>query len=59
MPRSPIKRNARMLSLAARKEPDPKKFLYLLKQLYDALNDDETITTNSPKCQTKHARKAA
>jgi hypothetical protein len=48
-----------MLSLAARKEPDPKKFLYLLKQLYDALNDDETITTNSPKCQTKHARKAA
>ena len=57
MPRSPIKRNARML--AARTEPDPRKFLYILKQLYDVLNDGETITTNSSNRQTKHARKAA
>jgi len=59
MPRSPIKRNARILSEADRYERDPKKFLYLLKQLYDVLNDHQSITTNSSKRRTKHARKAA
>ena len=59
MPHSPIKRKARILSEAARYERDPEKFIFLLKQLYDVLNDHQSVTTNSSKRQTKHARKAA
>jgi hypothetical protein len=59
MPSSPVKRNARILSQAARNEPDPEKFIFLLKQLYDVLNEQQSITTNSSKRQTKYARKAA
>jgi hypothetical protein len=31
----------RQLSKAARQEHDPKKFVYLLKRLYDLLNEGE------------------
>jgi hypothetical protein len=59
MPRSPIKRNARVLSEAARDERDPKKFVFLLKQLYDVVNDPRTIQKDSSHGGIRHARKAA
>ena len=39
MPRAPIIDDWRKLSKVARKEHDPKKFVYLLKQLYDVVNE--------------------
>ena len=41
MSRALVSRDWRKLSEAARKERNPKKFVYLLKQLYDLLNEDE------------------
>ena len=41
MPRALVTNDWRKLSRAARKERDPKKFVYLLKQLYDVVNEGE------------------
>jgi hypothetical protein len=41
MPRAVVTGDWRKLSKAARKERDPDKFVYLLKQLYDLVNEDE------------------
>ena len=41
MPRALIIDDWRKLSKVARKEHDPKKFVYLLKQLYDVVNQRE------------------
>jgi hypothetical protein len=41
MPRALVTNDWRKLSRAARKERDPKKFVYLLKQLYNAVNEGE------------------
>jgi hypothetical protein len=41
MPRTLVTNNWRQLSKAARKERNPKKFVYLLKQLYDLVNEGE------------------
>ncbi len=41
MPRVLVTNDWRKLSKAARNERDPKKFVYLLKQLYDVLNQGE------------------
>jgi hypothetical protein len=39
MSRALVTNDWRKLSKAARKERDPKKFVYLLKQLYDVVNE--------------------
>lgn len=41
MPRALVTGDWRRLSKAARKERDPDKFVYLLKQLYDLVNEGE------------------
>jgi len=41
MPRTLVTRDWRKLSKAARKERNPIKFIYLLKQLYDVVNEGE------------------
>lgn len=41
MSRALVANDWRKLSKAARKERDPKKFVYLLKQLYDVVNEGE------------------
>jgi hypothetical protein len=41
MSRTVITNDWRKLSKAARKERDPKKFVQLLKQLYDVVNEGE------------------
>ena len=40
MSRAPATNDWRKLSKAARKERDPKKFVHLLKQLYETVNED-------------------
>ena len=47
MPRALITGDWRKLSKAARQERDPDKFVYLLKQLYDLVNEDEGIAVSS------------
>jgi hypothetical protein len=57
----------RKLSQAARKERNPKKFVYLLKQLYDLLNEDEenrsanniVESSSAKRARTDHASEAA
>ena len=39
MSRAVVTNDWRQLSKAARQEHDPKKFVYLLKRLYDVLNE--------------------
>jgi hypothetical protein len=41
MTRALVTNDWRKLSKAARKERDPKKFVYLLKQLYEVVNEAE------------------
>ena len=41
MSRAPVTNDWRKLAKAARKERDPKKFVHLLKQLYDVVNEGE------------------
>jgi hypothetical protein len=41
MSRPLVTNDWRKLSKAARNERDPKRFVYLLKQLYDVLNEGE------------------
>ena len=41
MSRALVTNDWRQLSKAARQEHDPKKFVYLLKRLYDLLNEGE------------------
>lgn len=40
MPRALVTNDWRILSKAARREHNPKKFIYLLKQLYDVVNNN-------------------
>jgi hypothetical protein len=48
----------RQLSKAARQEHDPKKFVYLLKRLYDLLNEGEKERTVSIKVDRRLTKAA-
>lgn len=54
MSRALVTNDWRKLSTAARNERDPKKFVHLLKQLYDVVNDGEEKRRVSP--EAKHRR---
>jgi len=49
----------RKLSKAARKERNPKKFVHLLKQLYDVVNASEEEGRVSPEAKRHKELKAA
>ena len=57
MSRALVTNDWRKLSKAARKERDPKKFVYLLKQLYDALNEPEEKSSASREAELRRAKK--
>jgi hypothetical protein len=64
MPRAPREGYVRKLSETARKEHDPKKFVHILKQLYNVLNEEEERETRGGKRwgtrgQTEHEQRAA
>jgi len=65
MSRTGITNDWRKLSQAARKERDPKKFVHLLKQLYDVVNEGEEERRVSPVAEhrrgkgARHEREAA
>jgi hypothetical protein len=58
MSRTLVTRDWRELSKAARKERDPKKFVYLLKQLYDVVNEGEEKRSASREAKLRRAKKA-
>jgi hypothetical protein len=47
----------RKLSKAARKERDPKKFVYLLKQLYDVVNEGKENRSASREAKLRRANR--
>jgi len=58
MPRALVTNNWRKLSKAARKEHNPKKFVYLLKKLYDVLNEGEEEDSISRGAKLRRVKKA-
>jgi hypothetical protein len=58
MSRALVTRNWRKLSRAARKERDPKKFVHLLKQLYDVVNEGAEKRGISRKARLRRAKRA-
>jgi hypothetical protein len=58
MPRTLVTNDWRKLSQAARKERDPKKFIYLLKQLYDVVNEGEEKRGISREAKLRRAKRA-
>jgi hypothetical protein len=67
MSRVPVSKDWRKLSQAARQERNPKKFVYLLKQLYDVLNEGEedrsgeniVDSSSAERVRTDHEHEAA
>jgi hypothetical protein len=57
MPRALVTNGWRKLSKAARKERDPKRFVHLLKQLYQVVNEGEGQRVVSR--EVKHRREAS
>jgi hypothetical protein len=57
MLRAMVTNDWRKLSKAARKERNPKKFVHLLKQLYDVVNEGEGQRGVSR--EVKHRREAS
>ena len=57
MSRALVTNDWRELSKAARKERDPKKFVYLLKQLYDVVNEGEEKRSASREAKLHRAKK--
>jgi hypothetical protein len=55
MSRTTITNDWRKLSKAARKESDPKKFVHLLKRLYDVVNAGEEEPRVSPEAGHRKA----
>ncbi len=41
------------LARAARQERDPRKFMYLVKELYDLLNYDEAAKDGDPRAESE------
>jgi hypothetical protein len=58
MPRALVTNDWRKLSKAARKERGPKKFVYLLKQLYDVVNKGEEKRGVSCEAKLRRAKRA-
>ena len=58
MPRALVTNDWRKLSKAARKERNPKKFVYLLKQLYDVVNKGEEKRGVSREAKLRRAKRA-
>jgi hypothetical protein len=58
MPRALVTNDWRKLSRAARKERDPKKFVYLLKRLYDVVNGGEEKRGISRKAKLRRVKRA-
>lgn len=58
MSRALVTNDWRKLSEAARKERDPKKFVYLLKQLYDLVNEGEGKRGVSRKANLRRVKRA-
>jgi hypothetical protein len=58
MSRALVTHDWRKLSKAARQESDPKKFGYLLKQLYDVVNEGEKERSVSRKAKHRWAKPA-
>jgi hypothetical protein len=58
MPRALVTNNWRKLSIAARQERNPKKFVYLLKQLYDVVNEGEEKQSVSRGAKLRRAKRA-
>ena len=58
MSRALVTNDWRQLSKAARQEHDPKKFVYLLKRLYDLLNEGEKERTVSIKVDRRLTKAA-
>lgn len=56
MPRASVTNDWRKLSKAARQEGDPKRFIYLLKQLYDVVNEREEKHSDAKLRRTDRAR---
>ena len=59
MPRALVTNDWRKLSQAASKERNPKKFVYLLKQLYDVVNEGEekhSVSSGTKLRRVKRAR---
>ena len=57
MSRVPVTNDWRKLSKAARKERDPKKFVHLLKQLYDVVNEGEEKPSASREAKLRRAKR--
>jgi hypothetical protein len=58
MPRALVTNDWRKLSKAASKERSPKKFVYLLKQLYDVVNEGEEKHSVSNGAKLRRAKRA-
>jgi len=58
MSRALVTNDWRKLSRAARRERDPKKFVYLLKQLYDVVNEGEEKRGISRKAKPRRLKRA-
>jgi hypothetical protein len=59
MSRPMVANNWRKLSRAARNERNPKKFVHILKQLYDVVNEDQekrSVSRGATPRQSKAAR---
>jgi hypothetical protein len=57
MPRALVSNVWRKLSKAARKERDPKKFVVLLKQLYDLVNEGGEKRSLSQEARLRRAKR--
>jgi hypothetical protein len=58
MPRALVTNDWRKLSKAARKERNPIKFIYLLKRLYDVVNEGEQKRGVRRKATLRRPKKA-
>jgi hypothetical protein len=58
MPRALVTNDWRKLSQAASKERNPKKFVYLLKQLYEVVNEGEEKRSVSREAKLRRAKRA-
>jgi hypothetical protein len=58
MSRALVTNDWRKLSKAARKERDPKKFVNLLKQLYDVVNEGEEKHCISRKAKLRRIKRS-
>ncbi len=58
MPRDLVKNDWRRLSKAARRERNPIKFVYLVKQLYDVVNEGDEEHRVSRRAKPRQVKRA-